>query len=158
MKKVTAHLCRFIATIGPVGYVPYMPGTLGTICAIPLFILMRDFLSPLPYFNERIFIACCLVAAIWVINQALLIMHQQHDPSEIVIDEVVGFFIVLMDEPLTLTNVALAFAYFRFFDILKPFGIRFLENIPGGWGIVLDDVVAAYIAHIFLSLTQAIIS
>ena len=152
MTLFQTRLCRFIATLGPVGYLP-MPGTMGTLCAVPLFILMRDYLKLLPFFNERFFIALFLLAAVWIINRALVLIHR-HDPSEIILDEVVGFFVLMMDETLSVPFIVLGFLYFRFFDIVKPFGIDRLEGIGGGWGIVLDDVLAAIYARILLDITQ----
>ena len=158
MKKIIPYICRSIATLGPVGYIPWFPGTMGTICAIPLFMLMREYLISGHYVFEPLLIACFLLVAVWIINQALVLFHHRDDPSEIVLDEVVGFFVVMMREPLTLKTVIVAFLYFRFFDIVKPFGIHLLQNIPGGWGIVLDDVAAAYVAHVMMGITWLIFS
>lgn len=154
MKKIIPYICRSIATFGPVGYVPYFPGTLGTICSIPLVILIHQNLLPLPYFDECFFVALCFFASIWIINRALVLFNQVQDPSEIVLDEVVGFFIVMLHEPFTLSTMLLGFIYFRFFDIVKPFGIDRLERIPDGWGIMLDDAAAAYAAHVMLGITR----
>lgn len=152
MTMIISRVCRFVATLGPVGYLP-IPGTMGTLCAIPLFILMRDYLGRLPFFDERLFVALFLLAAVWVINRALVGMHE-HDPSEIVLDEVLGFFVLMMDERLSVPLIVIGFLYFRFFDIVKPLGIDRLESIGGGWGIVLDDVLAAIYARILLDITQ----
>ena len=151
MQRIVSRISAFIATLGPVGYLP-MSGTMGTLCAVPLFILMRDYLAPLYFFNERIFVALFLLAAVWIANRALLVIHKQ-DPSEIVIDEVVGFFVLMMGEPFSVATLVVGFLYFRFFDILKPFGIDRIESMDGGWGIVLDDVVAAVYARILLDIT-----
>jgi len=74
------------------------------------------------------------------------------DPGHVVADEMVGMWLTLVGNPLTLGNYAIGFLLFRFFDIAKPLGVRRLESIPGGWGVVLDDVLAGVYANIILQL------
>lgn len=70
-----------------------------------------------------------------------------HDSSMIVVDEVVGVWITLFLIPFTWVNVILAFVLFRFFDILKPWPIRYLDKkVPGAFGVMIDDVVAGLFA------------
>lgn len=76
------------------------------------------------------------------------------DSSKVVIDEVAGMMISLLFVPVTITNVLIALFLFRVFDITKPFFIRDLEKLPGGWGVMADDVLAGIYANILL---QAII-
>ncbi|MCB0573694.1 MAG: phosphatidylglycerophosphatase A, partial [Saprospiraceae bacterium] len=80
------------------------------------------------------------------------------DPRHVVADEMVGMWLTLVGLPLTLVNIGVGFALFRFFDIAKPFGIRRMESIPGGWGVVLDDVLAGVYANILLQLLNLIIT
>jgi phosphatidylglycerophosphatase A len=70
------------------------------------------------------------------------------DPSIVVIDEVVGMWISLLAIPMGISAAILAFLFFRTFDILKPFPARQMEHLPGGWGIMMDDVVAGIYANI----------
>jgi phosphatidylglycerophosphatase A len=78
---------------------------------------------------------------------------QQHpDPSIVVIDEIVGMWISLLFLPPTWTVFAAAFIAFRAFDILKPPPVRQLERLPGGWGIMLDDVMAGVYANLLVRL------
>lgn len=74
------------------------------------------------------------------------------DPGHVVADEMVGMWLTLVGNPLTLGNYVIGFLLFRFFDIAKPLGVRRLESIPGGWGVVLDDVLAGVYANIVLQL------
>lgn len=76
------------------------------------------------------------------------------DSSKVVIDEVAGMMISLLFVPVTITNVLIALFLFRVFDITKPFFIRDLEKLPGGWGVMADDILAGIYANILL---QAII-
>lgn len=74
--------------------------------------------------------------------------HEHPDPSIVVIDEIVGVWIALYGMPLTVTAYVLAFLAFRVFDVLKPEPARWVERLPGGWGIMLDDVAAGLYANL----------
>lgn len=75
-----------------------------------------------------------------------------HDSSRFTIDEIAGMLISLLFIPINWQNILAAFVLFRFFDILKPFGIRQLEKVHGGWGVMLDDVLAGIYANIILHI------
>ncbi len=72
------------------------------------------------------------------------------DPSRVVIDEAAGMCITLLYLPVNLRYLAAGLILFRFFDIVKPFFIRRMEKLPGGWGIMLDDVLAGIYGNIVL--------
>lgn len=74
------------------------------------------------------------------------------DDPKIVIDEIMGFFITMLWVPRTALFIVAGFILFRFFDILKPFPIRRLEKVRGGFGVVLDDVMAGIFANVILRL------
>lgn len=78
----------------------------------------------------------------------------RHDPGFIVIDEVAGQWTALLFSPLNWRYALLAFVLFRAIDIIKPFPARQLERLPGGWGIVFDDVAAGLYALGIVSLTR----
>ena len=69
-----------------------------------------------------------------------------HDPSEVVIDEAVGMWIALFMLPHSIAIYSMAFILFRIFDIFKPSFIYRVQNLPSGWGIMMDDVLAGIIA------------
>lgn len=75
------------------------------------------------------------------------------DPSKVVIDEIVGVWIAMIGVPFSWLNLALAFGLFRLFDIQKPLGIRRMERLPGGWGVMMDDVLAGVYANVVLQAT-----
>lgn len=75
-----------------------------------------------------------------------------HDPSKIVVDEMVGVWIAMLFVPFNFTNLFLAFVLFRIFDIWKPFGIRRMEALKGGWGVMMDDVLAGVYALVVMHL------
>jgi phosphatidylglycerophosphatase A len=127
-----------------VGYSPFVPGTTGTLASVPLYLLMSR-LSPF-YYGIILFGSMCI--AVWAANEAEVVL-QARDCRHIVIDEMVGFFVTMFMIPPTMRNVVLGFFFFRAFDIVKPYPIRFLEDrVPGGYGIVLDDMMAGIYANL----------
>jgi phosphatidylglycerophosphatase A len=77
---------------------------------------------------------------------------RRKDPSVVVIDEVVGMLVALFALPLRAGDVLVAFLCFRIFDIAKPFPLRRLEAQPGGWGIMLDDLVAGLYTNVLVRI------
>lgn len=75
-----------------------------------------------------------------------------HDPSRIVVDELVGVWVAMLGVPVSWLNLLLAFGLFRLFDIWKPLGIRKLERLPSGWGVMMDDVAAGVMAGVCMHL------
>lgn len=75
-----------------------------------------------------------------------------HDSSKVVIDEVAGMMITLLWAPVNFKYALAGFILFRFFDILKPLGIKSAERLPGGWGVMADDVLAGVYAFALLRL------
>jgi len=146
LKRYIDALAHHIATVGPVGYLP-APGTCGTIAAIPLLWAMRMWL-PVSY--HLVHIAIVWIVGAWCINRALP-MYTDPDPSEFVIDEVVGFFVAMYGFVFYWKLIAFTFIAFRIFDIAKPLQIDQIDMIPGAWGIILDDVVAGAFAHIVVA-------
>jgi len=135
------------------GLVPWASGTLGTVAALPLVFLFAH-AGPWP---ALILVAAALLFAIWIADQAQKVLAQD-DPREIVIDEVAGLLVSLLWIPLSFFNVLSGLLLFRLFDIIKPYPIKKIENLPGGFGIVLDDVLAGIYANVALRLMILIIS
>ena len=142
------RLALLLATWWGAGYSPIAPGTAGTIAAIPFFLVLRL----LPLYG---YLACVLgigLVACWAAGEAERIF-QEKDSKRIVIDEAVGFFITMTALPPTWPYLIGGFCLFRCFDILKPPPIRLIERkVKGGYGVVLDDVLAGIYAHIALRL------
>ncbi|MDO7742301.1 MAG: phosphatidylglycerophosphatase A [Pedobacter sp.] len=97
-------------------------------------------------------IATILITAlgIWSGNVVETIWGKDH--NRVVIDEVAGMCITLLWIPVTPLNILLGLILFRFFDIVKPLFIRKLEDLPGGWGVMFDDILAGVYANILLQL------
>lgn len=135
-----------IATLFGAGNIGGAPGTIGSLMGLMLYVMIffrGGFSSVIMIF------AWLLVFSIW--SSALAARQlKQKDPSCIVIDEVVGMWVTLMGTQSHGPMLLAGFLLFRAFDIFKPFPIRKIESLPGGWGIVLDDVMAGVYANLVL--------
>jgi phosphatidylglycerophosphatase A len=130
------------------GLLPVMPGTYGTVAAIPLY-LVGSFLAPQYQLSLLLII---VIGAVWSSHRSQGILGVL-DPPEIVIDEVAGLLVAIILIPFTWPTLIAGFFLFRFFDILKPPPIKGIEKkVKGGVGVVLDDLVAGAYAHISLRL------
>ena len=125
------------------GRIPFAPGTFGTLLGLPLYYVLAAFL---PWPAYLAVIVATLPLSAWVCGVGAT-ARGEHDPSSVVWDEVVGMLVALTAAPAGWAPVAVAFIAFRGFDILKPFPVGWLDaRIEGGWGVLLDDVVAGVYA------------
>ena len=127
---------RFAATFFYLGKLPIAPGTWGSMGALILWLFL-----PVTTLVHISVILELFVLGVYSSHKVAKYM-QVHDPSEVVIDEAVGMGISLFMLPHSYGLYLLAFIVFRIFDILKPSFIYQVQNLPGGWGIMLDDVLA----------------
>ncbi|MBM3115556.1 phosphatidylglycerophosphatase A [Jeongeupia naejangsanensis] len=137
------HPAHFIALGFGSGLARQAPGTWGTLAGLPCYALLLFWLTPvqIAWFCLPVF-----ALGVWaadVTGKALGV----HDHGGIVIDEIVAIWLVLTIVPHSGSGWLAAFAVFRFFDILKPWPIRALDaHVPGGFGVMFDDLVAALYA------------
>lgn len=127
---------------------PFAPGTWGSLAALPCAWVIAWLWGPVAIAAAAftIFAVGCLASAA---------ATDEKDPGYIVIDEVAAQFLVLVAAPLDWRAYAAAFLLFRIFDIWKPFPIRRVERaVPGGIGIMLDDVIAAIYALVLLVIGE----
>jgi phosphatidylglycerophosphatase A len=148
------HPAHFVALGFGAGLAPRAPGTFGTLVAIPIALALHA------YGNDAGFVAAIVglfVVGAWasgVTGRAL----GAADHGSIVIDEVAAFLLVLFFTGVTPWRIAVAFALFRFFDIVKPPPIRQLDAaLKSGLGVMLDDVLAAGYALLVFALGQRIL-
>jgi phosphatidylglycerophosphatase A len=137
---------KVIATAFGLGYAPIAPGTFGALGAY----LLNIFLIHSTHYNLILGINILIFMMLGVYVSFQLEAEWGSDPSRIVIDEVVGMWIATIFLPANFYVLLTAFILFRFFDIYKPFGIRFFDNLKNGWGVMLDDVLAGIYANILL--------
>jgi phosphatidylglycerophosphatase A len=142
------RLFLVLATGFGVGYSPIAPGTLGTLIGIPVFYFLSNISSPI----YEITLVGFFFLSVWISENAEIFFGKKDD-QRIVIDEIMGFLIAMLWLPKRILFIIVGFFLFRFFDILKPFPIRRLEKkLKGGYGVVLDDVVAGTYANIALQM------
>ncbi len=129
---------QFAATFFYLGKLPFAPGSWGSLGALVFWLFL-----PLSFSVHLAAILILFILGVYSSNKVAEEMDDL-DPSEIVIDEAVGMGISLFMLPHSLGLYILAFILFRFFDIFKPSFIYRIQNLPGGWGIMLDDVLAGF--------------
>lgn len=128
------------------GFSPLVPGTAGTVVGIPLYWLFSFF--PWPIWLISILAFTCLA---WYVSDEAERLFGRKDAPCIVIDEIAGLQWTLFLVTPTVSHVALGFVLFRLFDIVKPFPARlFQDRLPGGCGVVADDLAAGVYANLVL--------
>ena len=150
-KKVSIPLsARIIATGLISGYSPIAPGTAGSLVGVALYLIPgMDGIFVLPFATAVLFF-------VGVYFSAQLEQLLGDDPQIIVVDEIVGVWISLILLPKTIWIVIIAFFLFRVYDTVKPPPARNVERLGGGWGIMLDDVVAGVFTNLTVQLIMLI--
>ena len=150
MNRVAAE---WIGTVFYIGKLPLAPGTWASIFAVLcwyfLFQSVNHFVLP------AISIFLFLIGGI--ASDTIVKHSKEHDPSRIVIDEWVGQWVALFMMPINIRTGVVAFVAFRIFDIIKLGPVRKMEKIPGGWGIMADDVMAGIMAYFVVLIFNAVI-
>lgn len=139
---------HFIAFGFGTGTIPFAPGTFGTLIAIPFYLAMQS-LSAATYLAVLIFI---ILSSTWVCHKVTQEIGIE-DHQGMCLDEVVGYLVTMFCAPIGWKWIWIGFLLFRFFDILKPWPIRFIDRrMTGGIGIILDDVLAGVMSCIVLQI------
>jgi phosphatidylglycerophosphatase A len=145
------RLSTLIATLGGLGRVPFAPGTVASLTALPFAWLLAY------YGGNRLLLVATLAASLlglWACD-AYARGKNAVDPSECVADELAGQWLTCAFAPLSLGGLLAAFLLFRLFDILKPWPIPLLERYEGGLGIMADDIAAAVMAGLLVAAFSA---
>ncbi len=133
------------------GAAPVAPGTFGTLAAVLLYLALPS-MSPLVF---ALFLLVTFLLGCWICDRTAKDIGV-HDHGGIVWDEFVGYWLTMFMAPPGLLWIVIGFIFFRFFDIVKPWPIRWLDkNVHGGLGIMIDDVLAGLMAMFCLQLTAA---
>jgi phosphatidylglycerophosphatase A len=127
-----------VATAAGIGFVPFAPGTFGSIPGLVLALAARAFG---PWWLEGLFVVVLFAAGVWA-AQAAETHFGRIDPGPVVIDEVVGMLITTLFLPLSWAGWLVGFLVFRVCDVIKPFPAGRAERLPGGFGVMCDDVLA----------------
>lgn len=151
--QLVASPANFLALGAGSGLAPFAPGTFGTLAAIPIVVFMPQ--------NLAIYIAIVMVlfvVGVWLCDTCANDLGV-HDHPAIVFDEWVGYLITMIAAPRSFLFLALGFALFRLFDILKPWPIGMADKrISGGLGIMVDDVIAGVFAAIALQVLMLLMN
>ncbi len=151
-------LARIISTGLGVGYFPLAPGTMGSLAILIVYWICPEISS----LQLSMIILGLSVIGIYSVTitenemKSKLGQDRGNDPGIIVIDEVIGMLVALFFIPKTTFFLITAFILFRIFDIVKPYPVLKMEKLHGGWGIVLDDVVAGIYANIVIQIGRFI--
>ncbi|MFN8640941.1 MAG: phosphatidylglycerophosphatase A [Candidatus Binatia bacterium] len=148
------RLIMLLASGGLVGYIPVASGTFGTLVALPIYWLY----DPLRSVSIGLYVAAyvAMVAAACAIAHHAEVAFAEHDSHKIVIDEIVGYLGATLFLAPTWEHTLLAFFVFRALDVIKPFPAGWIDrNLPGGAGVVLDDVVSGLYSNVVTRLLAA---
>ena len=147
---------EFLFTAFYAGYSPVAPGTMGALVAMMIYIAENLVFSSIghdifpPAFGGReqqlhifnfIFLLIIIYPSIKLADSAEK-FYNTKDPQQVVIDEVLGYWTGVLFIPFSFSYAIIAFILFRFFDITKPFPARYFESLHGGFGIIMDDIIA----------------
>ncbi len=150
------HWAWIVATFFGAGYGRPGPGTWGSVAAVLLWGTYAWLAHPAPRTLLLMLLAGIAIAIALGVPGATIAEREagRTDPGFVVIDEVIGQWIALLGSPANWRHGLIALVLFRLFDIIKPFPVRRLERLPGGWGIVFDDVAAGLYALLIASLIR----
>jgi phosphatidylglycerophosphatase A len=148
-------LVILLASAGYIGYIPVASGTFGSLVGIPLF-WGFDALRATSVVAYLLAYVALVAGACWIAGKAEEYLHE-HDSHKIVIDEVVGYLAATLFLTPTWPHALLAFVIFRALDVIKPFPAGYIDaNFPGGYGVVLDDVVSGFYSNAALRVLIAV--
>ncbi|OGL05437.1 MAG: hypothetical protein A3I03_15525 [Candidatus Rokubacteria bacterium RIFCSPLOWO2_02_FULL_68_19] len=147
---MTDRLAFAIATAGGAGLAPVAPGTAGSFFAALLL-----WLIPFSTFSLGVTLICVTLAGIWA-GGRIEHLSGRRDPGLIVIDEVAGMMLSVLTLPRTVGVLLVAFFCFRVLDIVKPFPAGEAQSLPGGFGVIMDDLIAGVYTLFLLLATRAV--
>ena len=145
-----SFLALLFATALGVGYIPFASGTFGSAVGLALW-----WLVPAAPVSQGLLIIALFALGSWAAG-VVERRFDRTDPSQVVIDEVLGMWITLFLNPVGWAGAVAAFLLFRIFDILKPYPADRFERLPGGIGVMADDAMAAVYANLVLRASLAI--
>lgn len=153
MRKLEVQ--KWIGSVGGIGYVGKGGGTLAAaVCAVFLYgaYVWVPGSAGLRYVYLPLITVALTVLGIWSGNGVEAVWGK--DSSKVVMDEVVGMLVTVLFHPLKPAAILVGLVLFRIFDIAKPLGIRKTEALPGGWGVMVDDIVAGVYGSIILGILE----
>jgi phosphatidylglycerophosphatase A len=148
-KKIT--FSTLVASLFLIGFIPFAPGTFGSLTGYGIYMLLPKKLydGSCPFVMPMMVVGLAL-AAVVICSKAEAILGKDH--GSIVLDELLGYFVATLFLPHSWLIGLYAFILFRVFDIAKPFPIFRSQSLSGGWGVVVDDLLAGLYANILLQI------
>ena len=140
------RLIKLIATFFCIGYLPFMPGTWGSLAGVLIYFFIRN--NPFIYLLVLILL---LVLGFYAAGKKKTLLGKKDD-KRIVIDEVCGILLLYLLIPIEPAYLAAGFVLYRIFDILKPYPIKRAEGAGGSFGIMIDDIIAALYSFVAITL------
>lgn len=149
--KLRYNLFTIPATMFGIGFIPFMPGTFGTLAALGIYLLLpAQLFAGANLIGYGIGLLAFSLFAVLISTEAEKTLG--HDAGSIIIDEVAGYMLCVMFMPHNWLVGIYAFALFRVFDIAKPWPINKSQKLPQGWGVVVDDLLAGFYTMIILQI------
>ena len=145
-------IADFLASGFYVGKIPFAPGTIGTLVAVPIMFI---------YWNKGVGAQLLITLSVFFIGlwASTVIVgdtsegeKSKIDPDFVVVDEIAGYMVAMLGVPFNPLYLAIAFVLFRIYDIFKPPPIKWFENLPSGLGIMADDIVAGVYVLIIMQI------
>lgn len=147
---------RVVGSVFGAGFSPFAPGTVGALVALLIWWLIAQYWPAFETHSSFQFIIILIACIIGTWSSDKLEVVWGKDPSKVVVDELAGMWISLFLIPVNNLNLILGFFIFRLLDIFKPLGVRKGEDLPGGFGIMADDVIAGIYTNLALQLLIAL--
>jgi phosphatidylglycerophosphatase A len=153
MNRLRDKIVLFIAQGAYSGRFPVAPGTAGTVVGVLFYLFLKN-MNPFWYGAACVGVT---VLGTWAAGYADCILGTKDSPS-IVIDEIAGFLVAMFLIPFVWGYIIAGFILFRFFDILKPWPLKKLQDISGGPGVMLDDIGAGVYTNVILQVAGLILN
>lgn len=161
LEQVFDFVIKFIASGIFTGYSKFAPGTVGNFfVGIPVYLLIyylshyQSFINPdICYFLSVISLT---IIGIWICTQAEIIFKEK-DSKKIVLDEIIGYLFCMFFIPANIFFIAIGFIICRVIDVWKPLGIRALQKLPGGYGVMLDDCAGCILTCVILHIIKVML-
>lgn len=151
------NLPKLIATSLGLGLIPWAPGTFGALLGVFMVWIFQTIQPDFVLFTYQLIGLSILTYFLGVWSTKEVSKEWGDDPSKVVMDETCGMLITMIAIDVSYTSLIIGFILFRFFDILKPLGIRKLDNMKGPHFVMLDDVLAGVYANVSLQIILKLI-
>jgi phosphatidylglycerophosphatase A len=145
-RLISKFFVKLFSTFFYIGYLPFMPGTFGSLAGAIIFVLVKNSLP------AQLALTLLILAAGFMVSAKAEKAFNKKDPPYIVIDEVAGMLVSLLFLPFDMRLVIAAFLLFRFMDILKPYPANRIQDLKGSLGVMGDDLAAGIYVNIILQV------